>query len=191
MSKRFDSRTKEQFKKDIFFGTALESYFFYRFKKSCQDHYIPITNPRDNGVGNDGEFVESGNTSGADYMLDIAYDGEVYMDLPLEVKWVPTHGKFTLKKADLQAYTRESAAILFIYTSKYLPLKKPRDLNVEKHIKLIEDNNQYLRWGIMSPDKVANLFRTAKWEAIPYMGNKIGVILKQDQFYKWFREETF
>lgn len=182
---RFDNRSKNQFKKDIYFGTKLEKYFFDKFAKSYD-----VKNIRDNGIGNDGEYIESGvNTSGADYMVDIPG----WNDLPLEVKWVPTYGKFTLKVNDLRAYIKEGAAILFIYTSQLLPLRKPRDHNLENHINLIESNHMFLRWGIMFPDKVEHFLKSNKnkIERVFYMGNKECIILKQEEFYDWFKEERF
>ena len=109
--KRFDNRSKATFKKDIKFGTAMETYFFDKWVQSCDDRDdISIYNCRDNGVGNDGEYVETGtNTSGADYMVDY-FDSEYgFTNLPLEVKWVPTAGKLSLKINDLKAYQKENA----------------------------------------------------------------------------------
>ena len=190
---RFDNRTKDQFKKDIYFGTMLEKYFMEKIAEhDC------ISNVRDNGVGNDGGFIESGvNTSGADYMVDIEWNDEEghggTFNLPLEVKWVPTYGKFTLKVNDLKAYIREKAAILFIYTNKYLPLKKPRDHDLKAHIKLIEHHSEHLRWGIMFPDTVKSFLECKQDEIkkIPYMGNKLGIVLPQSEFGNWIKEEKF
>jgi hypothetical protein len=184
---RFDGRSKDQFKKDIRFSTMLEAFFFDMVNKK-----EGFQNVRDNGVCNNGEFVECGqNTSGADYMID-AYG---YTDMPLEIKWVPTYGKFTLKVHDLNAYTKEEAAILFIYTSKLLPLKKPKDYNLDAHIKLINHNKKFLKWGIMFPVDVKAFLdsNTASNNIKPiyYMGGKKGIVLPQCDFGLWFKEETF
>ena len=132
MSNRFDNRSVSTFKKDIKFGTMLEKYFFHKWLDKCE---LNISDWSDNGCGNDGEFIESGNTAGADYRVTI--DG---FNTPLEIKWVPTAGKFTLKQNDLKAYVKEGASILFIYNTGKAKLKKPKDHNLEKHIKLIEEN---------------------------------------------------
>ena len=75
---------------------------------------------------------------GADYMVSGTllvkpYTQEV-TNHPLEIKWVPTAGKFTLKENDLKSYVRERASILFIYNTGSAKLKKPSDYNLEKHI---------------------------------------------------------
>lgn len=194
--KRFDNRSKDRFMKDIAFGTALERYFFNRFIQSCngKDH-IDIFKYQDNGVDNDGKFVESGtNTAGADYKVDMCYGLFECDNVPLEVKWVPTHGKLTLKEADLRSYEREGAAILFIYTTKRVDLRKPKDYDLDKHIEKIENYNDILRWGIMLPFQVDQLLRQSreqgKIKPISYMGNKPGIILPQSEFSDWFVEET-
>ena len=197
--KRFDNRTKSTFKKDIKFGTMMETYFFDKWVHSCDNRDdISIYNCRDNGIGNDGEYVETGtNTSGADYMVDY-FDSEYgFANLPLEVKWVPTAGKFTLKVNDLKAYIKEKAAILFIYNSVNCGtnLRKPKDYNLENYIELIESKANQIKWGIMWPDTVDLFLQTnmdiGNIQKIPYMGGKPGIILKQKNFHKWFKEQKF
>ena len=98
MNSRFDNRSKDTFKKDIYFSTKLEKYFFDKWVDICQQgNNIQLQNPRDNGCGNDGEFIAKGNTAGADYMVYIQDHPERAMkkNHPLEIKWVPTAGKFT------------------------------------------------------------------------------------------------
>ena len=66
MSKRFDNRTQQQFADDIYFGTAIEKYFWNQWVDRCSNRQdINLANPRDNGVANDGAFIASGNTSGS------------------------------------------------------------------------------------------------------------------------------
>tara|TARA_R110002096_G_scaffold358898_1_gene552017 strand:+ start:1250 stop:1840 length:591 start_codon:yes stop_codon:yes gene_type:complete len=193
--KRFDNRTKSTFKKDIKFGTMVEKYFFDKWVSICNSRNdIVLSNVRDNGVGNDGEYVETGtNTAGADFMVDI----DAVKDLPLEMKWVPTAGKFTLKVNDLKAYIKEDAAILFIYNSVNCGtnLKKPKDYNLENYIELIESKANQLKWGIMWPDTVDVFLQTnmdmGNIQKIPYMGGKPGIILKQQDFDLWFKQEQF
>ena len=113
MSKRFDHRTKDTFKKDIKFGTGMEAYWWEKLVSYADDSsFLTIDDWEDNGCGNDGEFIASGNTAGADYLADLYYRGGHYKELPIEIKWVPTAGKFTLKEADLRAYVTEGASIL-------------------------------------------------------------------------------
>jgi hypothetical protein len=200
MNTRFDNRSKETFKKDIYFSTKLEKYFFDKWVNICQQRGdIQLQNPRDNGCGNDGEFIAKGNTAGADYMVDIQCPPKRSMrkDHPLEIKWVPTAGKFTLKINDLKAYIREGASILFIYNSVDCGtnLRKPKDYNVERHIRLIESRASQIRWGVMWHDKVKAFLEYAEEnnliKPIYYMGNKLGVVLQQEDFNQWFTVEDW
>ena len=110
MSTRFDNRSVSTFKKDIYFSTKLEKYFFNKWLEITKSSdKISISSWDDNGCGNDGEFIPKGNTAGADYKItgtisnDNGLDAAVE-DEPLEIKWVPTAGKFTLKENDLKSY---------------------------------------------------------------------------------------
>lgn len=198
MSYRFDNRSLDTFKSHIKFSTKLENYFFNRWLDICDNlDYVKVSNPRDNGVDNTGEFIESGKTSGADYMVDLKYNNEDLVDMPIEIKWVPTYGKLTLKQGDLKAYVREKAGILFIYnTSKTgLDLRLPKDYDLEKHINLIKSIEHQLNWGIMSPKQVEYFLdfstKHGKIKSIHYMGGKPGVVLNQIEFKKWFVEEPW
>ena len=123
MSTRFDNRSVSTFKKDIHFATKLEKYFFTEWleKVKSGSSGLHVSEWSDNGCGNDGEFIAKGNTAGADYKISGSIKGEgldaELKDEPLEIKWVPTAGKFTLKENDLRAYVTEQASILFIYNS--------------------------------------------------------------------------
>lgn len=197
-SNRFDNRSVDVFKKQIKFSTILESYFFHKWIEHCEySKDISIANPRDNGVDNTGEFIESGKTSGADYMVDIKYQSQDLKNLPIEIKWVPTYGKLTLKVGDLKGYIREKAAILFVYNSSKLDddLRIPKDYDIQKHIVKIESISEQLRWGIMLPDDVCNLLdfasKNSMVKPIHYMGGKPGIVINQSDFTKWFKEEQW
>ena len=189
--RRFDHRSKDTFKKDIKFGTRIETYFWNQWLKVAENAGFKIEDYGDNGVDNSGEFIPSGKcTAGADYIVTMSYKGHKCEDLPLEVKWVPTAGKLTLKENDLKAYQKEEAAILFIYNSVKCDviLKKPKDYDFDKHIKRIEGKANDIKWGIMMPEKVSELLTTYqdRFEPIWYMGNKSGIIIKQEEFSKFF-----
>lgn len=194
---RFDNRSQKEFEKDIYFSTLLEKYFFYEWIKRADKERISICNPQDNGVDNTGKFITSGKTSGADYRVDIIYGNFRKKGCPLEVKWVPTHGKLTLKLGDLKGYVKEGAGILFLYNSQKQSedLRKPADYNFEKHIKRIENIQHQIKWGIMTSDSLKKFFdyhaENSLFLPIKYMGNKPGVVLKQEDFYKWFNEEKW
>lgn len=198
MSYRFDNRTVDTFKQDIYFATRLERYFFNKWLDICKTiDYISVNNPRDNGVDNDGGFIESGKTSGADYLVDLEYNKNITKDMPLEIKWVPTYGKLSLKIGDLKSYIRDNAGILFIYLSEktLTNIRKPKDYNLANHIQKIESLSDIIRWGIMIPSKVKSLLTHAEEnnliERISYMGYKPGIILRQNDFRNWFTEENW
>ena len=194
--RRFDSRSKETFKKDIAFATALEGYLFTEWvNRAIATDGVVLESWDDNGCGNDGGFIESGkSTFGADFMVSMFYFGKHYKDLPLEMKFVPTAGKFTLKKNDLKAYAKENAAILFIYNSHNcgLDMRKPRDYNWECHIKKIEGKAKDLKWGIMFPETVKKVLGlTNRFKPIQYMGGKIGIVIQSNEFDKFFDQHDW
>jgi hypothetical protein len=198
---RFDHRTKQQFADDIYFATAIEKYFWEAWVSLCSDKKdIMVTSPRDNGVGNDGAFIASGDTSGADYMADIDYLNVITKDdHPIEIKWVPTFGKVTLKKADVKAYLKEGCSILFIYPCKDtgINLRKPRNptkADIPQHIEKIESVADSLRWGLLTPEGLSKLNDFAEkkgWQQIRYMGNKHGVVIPHKSFTDYWCEEKW
>jgi len=202
VSTRFDNRSKDTFKKDIKFSTMLEKYFFNKWLDIVENSdTITVSFWSDNGCGNDGEFIAKGNTAGADYKISGCLGGQgldaELKDEPLEIKWVPTAGKFTLKENDLKAYVKEEANILFIYNSVRCgtDMRKPKDYDFDKHLRLIESKADQIKWGIMWSPRVKEFYNNAKEKAlfkpISYMGGKYGVVLKQQDFSKWFVEEKW
>jgi len=185
MSSRFDSRSVDTFKKDIKFGTMLEKYFFHQWLEIAKVR-DPKLSWQNNGCGNDGEFIAKGNTAGADYKVN---------DVPLEIKWVPTAGKFTLKENDLKAYIREGADILFIYNTGKAQLRKPKDYDLDRHVKRIEQNESDICWGIMQASDVKRLYDDAKendlFRPINYMGGKSAVVLQSKDFHEYFVERKW
>lgn len=197
MNRRFDSRDENTFRKDIYFSTMLEKYWWNKWldHTSHRDD-ISVENPRDNGCGNDGEFIPSGVTAGADYMADLNYLGETVKDCPIEIKWVPTPGKITLKEGDMKAYMKENAYILFIYNfSNNHDLRKPIDYKLDQHIRRIEDRMRHIKWGLMSCDSLKKLYdhciRFDKFKPIQYMGFKMGIVLGSESYGAWFKQEDW
>ena len=200
MSNRFDNRTVNTFKKDIKFGTMVEKYFFNKWRDIvASTEGMNIEDWEDNGCGNDGEFIAKGNTAGADYRVSAAFECEsvAVVGHPLEMKWVPTAGKFTLKENDLKSYVKEGASILFIYNSVNCGtnMRKPKDYDLDKYKQLVESKSQQIRWGIMWADKVEELYNSSKennsFRPINYMGGKSGIVLKSSEFSKWFVEHEW
>ncbi len=188
MSNRFDHRSKDTFKKDIKFGTLLEKYFFNKWLDVAWNQGFDIHSHSSNGIDNDGEYIEEGvNTAGADYKVSMSYQNQHCDNLPVEVKWVPTSGKLTLKRNDLKAYSKEGAAVLFILNMGSSKLKKPADYDLQNHIKKIESSEKDIRWGIMMPEKIDKILSLhERFEPIWYMGNKIGIIIKEQEYNKFF-----
>ena len=203
MSTRFDKRDEETFKANVWFSTMVEKYFFNKWLNICSVHNMKVKGWADAGCGNDGEFIEKGNTGGADYQVTGSFNGKELSDHYLEVKWCSSQGKLTLKKYDLKEYVKQDASILFIYNTvskDNAKLKMPRPLPqdrerlqdvLDSHIKLLESKSQQLRWAIMWSDKVKELYNADKWENIWYFGNKPGVVLKSKDFGNWFEEKQW
>lgn len=202
MSNRFDNRSVSRFKKDIYFSTMMEKYFFDKWRGIVRDTQGMVIDDWDNnGCGNDGEFIAKGNTAGADYKISASFEDDfntiVLVDHPLEIKWVPTAGKFTLKEGDLKAYVKEGASILFIYNSVNCGtnMRKPKDYDLDKYQQLVESKSQQIRWGVMWSDMVEEFYNDAKennlFRPINYMGGKSGVVLKSSDFGKWFTEHVW
>ncbi len=202
MSNRFDNRSVSRFKKDIYFSTMMEKYFFDKWRGVVKEAQGMVIDDWDNnGCGNDGEFIAKGNTAGADYKISASFEDESntieLVDHPLEIKWVPTAGKFTLKEGDLKAYVKEGASILFIYNSVNCGtnMRKPKDYDLDKYKKLVESKSHQIRWGVMWSDTVYRFYNNAKennsFRPINYMGGKSGVVLKSSDFGKWFTEHNW
>lgn len=198
MSNRFDNRTVNTFKKDIKFGTMLEKWLWEEWLKVTTDE---IWHWENNGCDNDGEFIAQGNTSGADYMVSgtlfVKPEDQEVTKHPLEIKWVPTAGKFTLKEHDLRAYIREGASILFIYNSvrDNTDLRKPKNYDFDSHIKLLKSKSHQFKYGILWKDMVRKLYEHGKennlFRPISYMGGKSCIILPQKEFRYWFESRDW
>ena len=202
MSNRFDNRSVSRFKKDIYFSTMMEKYFFEKWRGVVKETQGMVIDDWDNnGCDNNGEFIAKGNTPGADYKISASFEDDfntiVLVDHPLEIKWVPTAGKFTLKEGDLKAYVKEGASILFIYNSENCGtnMRKPKDYDLDKYKQLVESKSQQIRWGVMWSDMVEEFYNDAKennlFHPISYMGGKSGVVLKSSDFGKWFTEHNW
>lgn len=197
LNNRFDFRDKETFKKDIYFSTMLEKYWWEKWLSVTESRRdILVKNPKSNGCDNTGEFIEKGMTAGADYMADLTYRGQTVNQCPIEIKWVPTKGKITLKENDIKAYIKEAACILFVYCCDGdEDLRKPKDYDLDKHIALIENQFHNIRWGLLSHEKLKSLYDKYKTEQkikpIKYMGYKNGLVLPQADFDNWFVQEKW
>lgn len=196
--RRFDNRSQDTFKKDIKFGTAVENHLFKRWVDSCHQNGTILNDWSHNGVDNNGEFVETGKkTSGADFRVTMEYLGIDYDDVPMEFKWVPTRGKFTLKSGDVKAYIKEESNILFVYNNNWsYNLRKPKDSSgIDDHLERIDFaiKNRYIKWGVLTYKNLCRLRDdyADKVKPIPYMGNKPGFVLEYTDYAQYFVEEPF
>lgn len=190
MSKRFDNRSKEEFKKDIKFGTMIENFWMKRTIDSIKSSgiYPDVFSYRENGVGNDGEFVTKSNGN-ADFVL--VRELEPTDIVPLEIKWCPTKGKISLKLHDLKGYINQGADILLIYNNDTKTLKQPNHTDYNKHWKLINSNIQNIKWAIITCEQIQKMINDQPIVSIHYMGNKEGIILKESEFNKYFILNNF
>lgn len=204
MDRRFDHRSQKTFSRDILFGTQLEKYFFEKWANVARDSDVfDLIKWKNNGCDNNGHYLPTGtNTSGADYMIwgNAIENGKPFLQLKeerLEVKWVPTAGKLTLKINDVRSYIREYSNILFIYNTVNdgVDLKKPKDYNLDTLIKRIESKTEHIKWGVLWSQNVVRLFKhvleNKLVKPIPYMGGKQGFIVKQEDYGKWWNEYSW
>lgn len=187
---RRDYRSLETFKKDITFGTKLESFWFNLFLKELKsDKGIELLSYEDYGVNNRGEYLDYANGN-ADYKIHYKTQNKEY-NLLVEIKFCPTFGKATFKTKNLQAYIQQKASILLIYNIGKVDLRQPKDYNLQKHIELISDNIEDIRWGLISYESLGNILLTYPITKPFYMGKKECVILPYEDFKKYLFERRF
>ena len=179
---RLDSRSLGEFKRHIKFTTEIESRLMELWAESPSakcDWYV------DNGIDNGGAYVPDGvDTSEVDFVASVA--GVIKQ---LEMKFVPTAGKLSLKAIDVANYIRKGADILFIFYMGAGTLKVPRDKCVNKHWDRILTAHSAgdLRWSIMRNEKIYDIRKNETRVPIPYMGGKPGYIVKQSSYRNYMR----
>ena len=188
--KRFDNRSKETFKKDIYFGTAVESYWWNKLLVEAErQNGFGFVSHRSNGCGNDGRYLKTGtNTGGADYWAE----GWVF-DQPfahgIEVKWVSSPGRITLKKADVDCYLREGSGLFIIQNvSNDANLRKPKDHDIQKYLSRLDKAcvDCKIVWSLMLADNFAAMMdEFNNYRPIKYMGNKLGVVIPDDDWIRY------
>ena len=188
--KRFDNRSKETFKKDIYFGTAVESYWWNKLLVEAErQNGFGFVSHRSNGCGNDGRYLKTGtNTGGADYWAE----GWVF-DQPfahgIEVKWVSSPGRITLKKADVDCYLREGSGLFIIQNvSNDANLRKPKDHDIQKYLSRLDKAcvDGKIVWSLMLANNFACMMdEFNNYRPIKYMGNKLGVVIPDDDWIRY------
>lgn len=185
MSRR-DGRSVSEFTSHIKFTTEIESRLMDAWAESRNsgcDWY------QDNGIDNGGGYVKDGtDTSAVDFVACI--NG---IETPLEMKFVPTAGKLTLKSADIHNYVRQNANVLFIFNLSERSLKVPKERNVRSHWSKIRNTwkRGELKWAIVGPTTLCEMLEDTPEQIIPYMGYKPGIIVTEDNYSKYLRMKRF
>lgn len=183
---RLDGRSVDQFKSHIKFTTEIESRLMECWSLSKNSGCMAYA---DNGIDNNGSYVDdSVNTSAVDFVVTTK-DGEE----KVELKFVPTAGKLTLKLYDLNNYIDQEASVLFIFNFGTTTLKVPADLDMDSHWKKIEQslNSGDLKWALVGHETLKQMLYSSKLQIIPYMGRKPGIIVTQDRFSEFFTTMDF
>lgn len=182
---RMDNRDLETFKRDIKFSTLLEKFWMDSLVTTLKkDPIVVKAEYFNNGIDNSGEYVEKANKN-ADYNLLVATsEGDTYDTL--EVKFAPTKGKITFKHNDLLSYVKQKAHIYLIYNDGSVSLKKPKDYNIDRHIQMILNHIHYVKFTMLTPEKIQNFIKCNDPVKIPYMGFKMGYILTPKEIEDWF-----
>lgn len=184
MVSRFDYRSLEQFTEDIKFGTNMETFWVQIWLKELklwpEFEILSIANY---GVDNDGKYVKVAN-SNADYYIKYHRLGE-YKEHPLEIKWAPTNGKATFKINNLQAYLKQNSSILLIFNTHKDTLKQTPKTSLHTHQDKILGYLPYIKWSIIGTDGIRKILNDHTHEPIPYMGNKMGLIVDPKNFHKY------
>jgi hypothetical protein len=189
--KRFDNRSKDAFKKDIYFGTAVESYWWDKLLVEAErcngfgfDHH------RSNGCGNDGRYLKTGtNTGGADYYASGWVFDQSFAH-GIEVKWVSSPGRITLKKADVDCYLKEGSGLYIIQNiDRSIDLRKPKgNHNIETHLSRLDKAcaDGKIVWSLMLANNFACMMdEFTDYRPIKYMGNKQGVVIQDDDWIRY------
>jgi hypothetical protein len=141
MNRRFDYRSKEEFKREIKDRTEQERLLFLRWIKILEAEAGGITPKyQDNGCGQHGEFLENHEVSlDADFVVD-GYG-------PLEVKFAKPLLKdvFHLKVGQTKSYIKQGATVLMVNGADEL-VPDYVLLNPEV-LQNIVDNCPVVRWG--------------------------------------------
>lgn len=167
---RFDSRSREQFEKDIKDYTDRERFLLQLFLDELESLGMSAQ-ASDHGCDNSGAFLSSASRL-ADYLIRLGQD--TYL---LEIKFGPSPKYVTFKVDDLKAYISQSAYILLFYSSKNF---------VGRHIKDVEKEKKNLLYEIVRPETMRQILLDCKPFRFRGMGNKECVQILKNDFGKYF-----
>ena len=183
---RLENRSVAEFTSHIAFTTEVESRIMDAWAESSNSGCLWY---QDNGVDNNGGFVKNGvDTSAVDFIANI--NG---IETPIEMKFVPTKGKLSLKSADIHNYLRQNANVLFVFNMSDKTLKVPEDKDIKKHWRKIRDTWKagLLKWAIVGPSTLVEMHEKNREVLIPYMGFKPGIIVDESEYGHYFRLRRF
>jgi len=181
---RLDYRNLDQFKKDIYFSTKLEEFWFKLYLKQICSRYDAIE--YDNtGTDNSGTYQRVA-TKAADYTIHLTKSGAT-ASIKLDIKWAPTAGKATFKVKNLEHYIKDDIKILLFYNIGDKRLNKPKDHNIKTHIERITENLENIRYSIILPPQMQQMLNTYKHKISYYMGNKMCIEVPSEDFGKYFK----
>ena len=189
--KRFDNRSKAVFKKDIYFGTAVEGYWWEHLLVEAERcNGFGFNKYKNNGCGNDGRYLKTGtNTGGADYWADGWVFNQPFAH-GIEVKWVSSPGRITLKKADVECYLKEGSGLYIIQNiNRSLDLRRPKgNHDIKKYLSSLDKAcvDGKIVWSLMLAGNFAAMMDEFKnYRPIKYMGNKLGVVIPDDDWIRY------
>lgn len=182
---RLDYRNLETFKKDIYFSTKLEEFWFKLYLRQICHKYDAIEY-EDSGTDNSGKYTKRA-TKKADYTVHLHKNGSVGT-IKLDIKWAPTFGKATFKVSNLKSYIADGSNILLFYNIGPAALRKPGDYNIKVHIDKILSRLEEIRYGIIIPNEMQKMLDTYPHKKNFYMGHKICVEVPYVDFSKYFTE---
>lgn len=184
MVRRFDNRTKEEFCKDIAFGTKIEAFWIKVWIEELKNWpEYKLLSVTDHGVDNSGKFVAQSNGN-ADFYIKYYHYGD-FKEHPLEIKWAPSNDKATFKITDLNNYIKTNSSMLLIFNTSETNLKRPPSYNYQKHLDNIIDHMPQIKWGIIDPPNISRILNKHTHFPVPYMGNKMGLIVIPEDFSKY------
>lgn len=163
---RKDTRTLEQFKKDIKARTKKESFLVKLFQEECKYLNKPCY-IENNGVDNSGKFLHKSGCQ-PDYKITVGGFTGLY-----DIKNSPVTHKWTFKVYHLKQYVKVGANILIFYGTGFID-KNPMKIDVVNTL-----------WGIIYTFNIQKMLEKHK----PYkeftFGNKLCIQIQQKNFSEY------
>lgn len=170
---RKDNRTAKQFAEDIRKHTKKEQFLIRIFQEEMKHRGTPIR-ISDNGVDNSGKVIKGKVTACADYKIKFKGNDSILVD----VKNSPIHNKMTFKVHNLKKYIRDGVYMLVFYNTGRLK-ENP------------EHMSDHSNWCIITPKAMEDMLKFCEVQKVKAFGNKDCVIIEEEIFSAFFKEERF